>query len=868
MFLRAAVFAVALLLLAAPAHAEEPDSVTRFHDAYVLEVIDGRIAEAAKAYLALMDDERLTTRIREKARFRFAICTVLLGRPDEGRMQLAAISENERAPASLRKQAQAYLESISALGVGTELERKLQALVFDLGRSEPGALSVAAYRDFEIIGTPAIPFLERMLQHEDAKLRQHAFRLLIRLGAEDLVARWHPGIQFAGQPYCLEVERYLTARPEELAALETKLLALDDETLEKALLRFAPWPTWSLDFVRALAGRSEGLQRDAFVYLDRAGDEAARWAFARDCILGDEGALRFASSRWAVGQSGGPPDALAGVLWLPVVRHAATLGGQWLPSRGWGENLVAWAQRLPTDRLLEALSELNGLGEQAVAAQRANPLGKHQPAGLVAYVLKERDLSTEQLDLYEERVRHWTLVIAPTLEGEMSHNDVNPVAKPLRDVVQRLPADRAASHVGWLFGGPAHELPNWFEDVVRIERPEDVPLLVEAVRRVRPDRRGILLHLVPKVNATWPSVEIAQAVVDALPTLLGLSSVEEVNDHRPGQRGFWGSVCQLTGRVPDESLATSTRRLFETAVGGDEDEPKALFVRLVSFSAQTGAGIRKKGAFFARFVLPAVDAQYERLTASFRSHVMQQALLPLQHAYGLAQRDRAGLAAYVLAHLDDVPNHRWHALAAYPDLFPLERWLAAVPADLISARHDIPLRREQVDAAMPVLAADIAKLDDVVLQVLVGYASPEVATEIVDRMLASEDAAIRHRAIEKIRGRSGYPGSPAGLESALAGLLAEEQPDLGDLARVALLLSTIQPSERLIPAADRLLASDEPKVLLEGISLAKRLGREELVPALARLLTSLDANLRDRAKAAIQSIEELKRLQQEAGGER
>ena len=189
MIQRAAVLVFAALLLATPAFAEEPDAETRFHDAYVLEVIDGQVAVAAKAYLALLGDEAVPTRIREEARFRFAICTVLLGRPDEGRQQLTAIVENERTPANLRQRAAAYLESISALGVGTELERKLQSLVFDLGRSNPSAAEVPAYRDFEIIGAPAIPFLERLLQHDDANLRRHAFRLLIRLGAEDLVAR-------------------------------------------------------------------------------------------------------------------------------------------------------------------------------------------------------------------------------------------------------------------------------------------------------------------------------------------------------------------------------------------------------------------------------------------------------------------------------------------------------------------------------------------------------------------------------------------------------------------------------------------------------------------------------------------------------
>lgn len=205
-------------------------------------------------------------------------------------------------------------------------------------------------------------------------------------------------------------------------------------------------------------------------------------------------------------------------------------------------------------------------------------------------------------------------------------------------------------------------------------------------------------------------------------------------------------------------------------------------------------------------------------------------------------------------------------LAAHLDLFPLERWLPNMPE--VGRIFDLPIEGGEVDASLRTLTTDVERVGGAVLTVVVGFASPDLAHDVADRMLASADPATRHRILEALRPRSAYPATPDGLEQALALTLAEETPDLGDLAKIARLLSEQQPSEKLLPAAERLLASDDPSAQLQGVLLAKRLGREELVPALARLLSSLDANLRDRAKSTIQAIQELKRLQEEAGGAR
>ena len=99
----AILLVTALLFAGSPAWADEDADATRFHDAYVLEVIEGKVAEAARVYLALLGDEAVSKRLRAEARFRFAICAVLLGRADEARAHLTALLDDPDAPPAVRK---------------------------------------------------------------------------------------------------------------------------------------------------------------------------------------------------------------------------------------------------------------------------------------------------------------------------------------------------------------------------------------------------------------------------------------------------------------------------------------------------------------------------------------------------------------------------------------------------------------------------------------------------------------------------------------------------------------------------------------------------------------------------------------------
>jgi hypothetical protein len=233
---RALLAAATCVLLTASAFAEEADADTRFHRAYEQEVVEGKVADAARVYLAMMDDAKVPERLRTEAKFRFAVTAVLLGRADEGRAHLAEIVRDPRTPETLRSRASEYLDAVKGIGVGNELDKKMQALVFDLGRADPNKSDEvpACYRDFQIIGRPAVPFLRRLLDHTDLALRQHAYRILLGMKDPGLGAAWKPELT-SPYPTRQRLAAYLKALPAEQADFEKRVLAADADALARYL---------------------------------------------------------------------------------------------------------------------------------------------------------------------------------------------------------------------------------------------------------------------------------------------------------------------------------------------------------------------------------------------------------------------------------------------------------------------------------------------------------------------------------------------------------------------------------------------------------------------------------------------------------
>ncbi|MHC4955121.1 MAG: hypothetical protein ACYTGZ_14795, partial [Planctomycetota bacterium] len=212
------------LLLSVPAVAQVEALSKRYHEAYVLEVIDGKPAEAAKAYLALLQEKDLPERLREQTEFRFAVTCVLLGRADEARARLAALAAKPGLPVGLRAQVEEYRKAIAEVKLGTALETNLQALTMKLSRHSAvyAKPATAIYVEFEVLGPRTIPYVRTLLRHKNKGLRWHAFQILARMDEPNLVDIWDP--MDVAASYTLR--DYFNRHRDQIPKLEKKLRAM------------------------------------------------------------------------------------------------------------------------------------------------------------------------------------------------------------------------------------------------------------------------------------------------------------------------------------------------------------------------------------------------------------------------------------------------------------------------------------------------------------------------------------------------------------------------------------------------------------------------------------------------------------------
>ena len=379
------------------ARADEPDAETRFHDAYVLEVIDGKVADAAKAYLALVEDERTPPRIEGEARFRFAVCAALLGRPDESRARLASLVADPATSPDLQTRARTYLDALQGQEVGSEPEKKLQSLVFDLARAPlagPDAVP-PVYRDFEVLGDKAVPFLRGLLHHPDVTLRAHAFRLLCRMREPGMGAAWTPeiGVGSRGSWFGIDVTSYLNAQPNEKEAFEKNLLGRSDSEDASALRVLAGRADFhfSRETVRALAAR-EGVKELAPALLASPMGDGAD--LIRTWLEGDDPVLATAAAEqvYAAARNGaakGPLPAPLPEVLAPVFREG------WSHAYPTRETLGWLASAAPTSEVLDALAALLQAARSWSRPANTNPLYAYWGTSLQS-AFGDRDLTPKE----------------------------------------------------------------------------------------------------------------------------------------------------------------------------------------------------------------------------------------------------------------------------------------------------------------------------------------------------------------------------------------------------------------------------------------------------------------------------------------
>lgn len=845
------------LALAAPvALGQETDAETRFHRAYEQEVVEGKLADAAKVYLALMNDKAVPERLRLESKFRFAVTTVLLGRADEARVHFAELAKDPSTPESLRARATEYLDAAKGIGVGSELDRKLQSLVFDLAKDkEP---TPAAYRDFEVIGKPAVPFLRKLLQHDDAALRLHAFRILVRMGEPGLVEVWTPKLSFNRSTVQPEFAKYLTERPDEAAAFERKLLAFDDETIA-ATIGEQPWlrPPISAETLRTLALRKVPAER-LFTWFP------TNWTVETDrlrgeWIAGEDAELSAAATHSYLRFVGGLPEgniALRGDLFPAIVARLSTLPLNWWPSAWIGQKgkepdpvevagLVRLCSVVPTETLFDTLTSVV---DRAAAA----PAGDTDPlrTGLVdalAIGFERRGTIAALLPRYADALRTWFT------EASRRSYEIE-TAFQLRSwaTLSRLPRDAAESYAVWVMTTPDLKLrPQVRANSIPALRPQDVPIALAALRAATTSeaRDAIVSNLgLTNSGATQDNEpEFVRAIAPSLAEIVRIWSASS-----PGSTPPLGKFVRYMQALPVEEA----RERFVEVAAAVADMPEAK-QRQGVFTAYV-LGIpsnEQRSAYWAEVVLPSLPRVWDKFVEGERALALGSLLSLLEKQREPKLRDAIG--RFVAQHYDEVHVYGVTFIADASDLFPVTEW---VPRVELPADNRARVAPERADPAVREMTKDPAAVSDNVLFFAYMSASKEVQTEVFDRLLRT----VPVDRIGDVVSRSTMTASPEAQEDALVRVTASAKPDLGVVAELVTALASRRPSDRLYPAMRLLLASPEKDHVTAAIEAAKRLGREEMLPALSAVLDSMDADLRQSAKEAIDAIVDLRKLKDEA----
>lgn len=850
--------ALAVALLATSALGQEADAETRFHRAYEQEVVEGKLADAARVYLTLMDDKTAPERIRQESKFRFAVTAVLLGRSDEARVHLNELAKDTATPESLRARAAEYLDAAKGIGIGSELDRKLQSLVFDLAKDKDQ--TPAAYRDFEVIGKPAVPFLRKLLQHDDSALRAHAFRILVRMGEPGMGALWAPrvvGLNSWGQQ---EFSRYLAARPEENAAFEAKLLSLDDDMIS-TVTGEQPWlrPPLTAETLRALAGRK--VSPAVVFYWFPSAWTAESDRVRGEWIAGADAELSAAATLSYLKFVGGLPEGnigLRGDLFPAIVARLATMPLKWWPSE-WSQSkdneparlesagLVRLCTVVPRDTVLDTL---RSVVERAVAA----PAGDADPlkTGLVdalAIGYERRDANAPLPEAYAELLKTWF-----TEATRRSYDIQSAFRRRVPAVLPRLDRGTAESLAVWVVNSPdvllppqtrANAIPAW--------RATDVPVALAALRAADSweARRTIVQNLgLMNASATEQdsAPEFARAIAPSLAEIVRIWSPRAL-DGVP--------IVKFASYMKSLPTEEARERFVEVALAVVEIRDVklrqiCLSQHLLGIPAPSGAD---RVAYWTDVVLPALPGVWEKLGAGDRPVVLTSLLSLLEKQS--APELRAAVGRFVAARYEEVPSQSAHLIAQAGDVFPVTEW---VPRVASSGENRARVASERADPAVREMTKDATAVNDNVLFFASLSASDEVQTEVFDRLL-------RSMPVDRLGALVSYSRRTASAEAqedALVRVLAAAKPDLDVVAALVQTLSQRRPSGRLFPALRLLLASTETAHVHVGIDAAKNLGRDDLLPELSHVLDSMDADLRQSAKEAIDAIVDLRKLKEEA----
>lgn len=825
-----------MLLISFLLLAQVENDAKRYHDAYVLEVIEGKTAEAAKAYLALMEDADASKRLRLQAEFRFAVCSALLGRADEGRARLARLAADPALPDDLKPQVDEYRTALAKVGMGTALDAKLQDLTMKLA-GVPSILSApAVYREFAVLGQRAVPYVKSMLSHPDADIRRHAWRILLQMRVPGLVSLWDPRMRAVE-----EFAPYLAARPERLVEFEARLRDLGAEKAAEIVLHYEAAGPYSEEFCVWLV------------------DSGAKWG----ALLG----MRLLSLRPRTQET----EALV-LKWLkdgtPEQQHAAArYYGDWatdegsmrrpadlfekyvdlcIPSNPPGRGAYVYACAVPLNMRFDAL-------ERTLAAARGKR--PNDAWGILFGTLAddlarsiEQDAKTPaEFERYRGLLEGWVAAIdrrdawgkAPKdhgLENHLRWIVLRSQVAAVTPIVEAMAEDPAA----WRF------LPA----VLGYERPDDAALLKTAIERIaKRDRNYARSMLFDSVQSTRkPMAGYLEAVAPIWPMFVDTDA-----------SNFPEFALRIDRAVARRVLLSMQQEVEKR--GGD------LWASVLWHNFPNADEFKSRPAllpFAYEVALPTLDETWKRAPALQRASLLNFAIA--MTCFGdVPEASQRDARAFIAARLDELPDAQvpsvdWKNVVNHPERLAPELWIPRIqPPFWIRIRNRTPLAPEFQAAAVRGFIGKPGLLNDNALQFLVRIApAPEVA-RLAKALYPTADESLLALFV-----RNKLPCPVEIREKRLLDYLAdsrEHDPRLVlDLAASVL---ADQPSPRLIPAVEWLLARKERDVLLGAIDLADSLGSEKLIEKILPLLDSLDRNIRERAKRTIDSILENRRIREE-----
>jgi len=820
------------LLLVASALAQDEALSKRYHEAYVLEVIDGKPADAARAYLELLQEKKLPDRLRLQTEFRFAVTCVLLGRADEARGRLAALAKLEGLPEGLRAQVEEYRSAIADVKLGTALETNLQALTMKLAKFRgglgPWEAPTDIYREFEVLGPRTVPYLRRVLRHRVRDLRWHAFQILARMDVPDLLELWDPNDIDPG----LAVSRFVRGHPKRVAKLEQTLRGLKSGVLKNQLRWVDGAGPFSLRFIHWVATQP-GCEKSAARALTELKDPLKSEPVVLEWMRSGRPELQRAAAyyygHWSGREGTKKPADL-------FVKYCLLLGP------GHGSIVKYYAVAVPPSVRLKALAAI-------LDAAQADPdhAQDYLIGGLADALAATIDPEVgKRVDpqAYEVQLRRWLKLIHSTVDWEELDEPMG-VMMSLRRIIVALPPERAlriAEESLRMFGSATILV------VLGFERAQDIPLIRAALKH---SGSAVPEALARSVENPKADPEYLRAVARLWP---------ELAPWMGGSLHYPFFFQTLATRVP-ESEARDALLATVRAIAAKEDPARDLAIyRLFPV---THRRIEDPGRTYAsRVLIPVLPKLYAELPRRARVRLAHHSLDYVHGTRGQTslREDRERVAVAVLDALPDLGTSvqlPWEWMIPFPDLYPLERWARSPLATAWPRLRPGPAP-EDVERSARKFAAGPSRINDSVALMLARWLPMKARNSFVDETGRKADARVLRLLIER-----GIPCSDALLEKRTLEFLADPKVDEYTLMVLTRPLVRNAPSPRLFPIVKRLLRSEKPSIAMYGMDLATSLGSEDLIPSIAPALDSMNAEVREKAKKSIESILDSRRIKKE-----